>query len=86
MISPWNFPVLLSFWDAMPGVIAGNACIIKPSEVTPLAVERTRDLLVAGGLPADLLQVVQGNGDIGGGLIDDVDMICFTGSSRPGGR
>ncbi|HZR83014.1 MAG TPA: succinic semialdehyde dehydrogenase [Candidatus Binatia bacterium] len=84
VISPWNFPVLLSYWDGMPAVIAGNACVIKPSEVTPLAVERTRDLLVAGGLPTDLLQVVQGKGDVGAWLIDEVDMICFTGSVATG--
>jgi acyl-CoA reductase-like NAD-dependent aldehyde dehydrogenase len=84
VISPWNFPVLLSYWDALPGVIAGNAVVIKPSEVTPLAVEKTRDVLVAGGLPADLLQVVQGRGDVGGPLIDAVDMVCFTGSVATG--
>ncbi len=84
VISPWNFPVLLTYWDGLPGVIAGNAVVVKPSEVTPLAVERTRDLLVAGGLPEGLLQVVQGKGDVGGVLIDEVDMVCFTGSVATG--
>jgi len=84
VISPWNFPVLLTYWDALPGVIAGNAVVIKPSEVTPLAVERTRDIMVEGGLPADLVQVVQGRGEVGGWLIDEVDMICFTGSVATG--
>lgn len=84
VISPWNFPVLLTFWDALPAVIAGNGCVVKPSEITPLAVQRTRDLLADGGLPPDLLQVVQGRGDVGGWLVDEVDLVCFTGSVETG--
>lgn len=84
VISPWNMPVFLAYLDALAAICAGNGVVIKPSEVAPLAVARTRELLVQGGLPADLLQVVHGRGDVGEHLVDAVDLVCFTGSVETG--
>jgi acyl-CoA reductase-like NAD-dependent aldehyde dehydrogenase len=83
VISPWNFPLILAFDDAIPALIAGCAVVIKPSEFTPLSVME----LVRGwkeiGAP-DVLDVVNGVGETGGALVDAVDYVQFTGSDRTG--
>ena len=84
VIGPYNFPLVLNFQDSIQALLAGNAVIVKPSELAPLAVECVRDALVAGGLPAELLQVIFGMAETAGVIIDGVDMICFTGSPRTG--
>jgi acyl-CoA reductase-like NAD-dependent aldehyde dehydrogenase len=88
MITPWNFPLILTVGEAVPALAAGNAVMIKPSEWTPLIAMRGAELLrrVFGehGLPTDILQVVNGYGETGGALVDDADMIAFTGSARTG--
>ncbi len=85
MITPWNFPFLLGVGDALPALLAGNAVLTKPSEVTPLSTLLARDLLVDAGLDADLFQVLVGAGtELGPPLIDEVDMIGFTGSTATG--
>lgn len=83
VISPWNYPVFLSFVDAIPALVAGCAVIIKPAEATPLAVERIFAGWQETGAP-DVLGVVHGSGDTGGELIDVVDYVQFTGSVRTG--
>jgi acyl-CoA reductase-like NAD-dependent aldehyde dehydrogenase len=84
MISPWNFPVILSVGDALPALVAGNAVVIKPSEVTPLTViEIARAWREEIGAP-DVLQVVNGGAETAGALIDEVDYLQFTGSERTG--
>ncbi len=84
VIGPWNFPLINSFGDCIPALAAGNSVILKPSEVTPL----TSLLLVEGlresGLPADVLQIATGRGETGAALIEQVDMIMFTGSTKTG--
>jgi len=68
-------------------LLAGNAVVIKPSEVTPLIANTARSLVIESGIDADLVQVVHGRGDVGAALIDSgVDMICFTGSVNTGRR
>jgi acyl-CoA reductase-like NAD-dependent aldehyde dehydrogenase len=83
-IGPWNFPFVLTIGDALPALAAGNAVIIKPSEVTPRSALFGAEIWREAGLPEDLLQVVPGFGDLGSKLIDHVDMICFTGSVATG--
>jgi len=84
VISPWNFPLILAFDDAIPALMAGAAVVVKPSEVTPLiAMEIARAWKEEVGGP-DVIDVVNGTADTGGALIDEVDFIQFTGSDRTG--
>src|SRR3954452_25625308 len=84
IISPWNFPMILAFDDAIPALLAGAAVVIKPSEFTPLAVmEIIRGWKEEIGGP-DVLDVVNGLGETGGALVDEVDYVQFTGSDRTG--
>jgi acyl-CoA reductase-like NAD-dependent aldehyde dehydrogenase len=84
IISPWNFPLVLTAGDAMPALMAGNAVVIKPSELTPLTALFAAELAQRAGLPENLLQVVIGAAETGGALIDHADMISFTGSVEVG--
>lgn len=88
IISPWNFPLMMTLGEAMPALLAGNAVVIKPSEWTPLTAQLgcdiAREAFAAAGLPPDVLQVVTGYGETGGALVDEADMIGFTGSVRTG--
>jgi acyl-CoA reductase-like NAD-dependent aldehyde dehydrogenase len=88
MITPWNFPLILTVGEAIPALMSGNAVIIKPSEWTPLIAMRGARLIheafQAHGLPAEILQIVNGYGETGGVLVDEADMIAFTGSVRTG--
>ncbi len=84
VISPWNFPLLLSTIDALPALLAGCAVIVKPSEiasrfVTPLvaAIKAVPDL-------CDVLTFIEGGGETGAALIEYVDLVCFTGSVATG--
>jgi len=83
VISPWNFPMTLSFIDAIPALLAGAGVIIKPSEVTPRFVDAVIPAIKAAGL-SDILTFIQGGGATGAALIDHVDCICFTGSVTTG--
>src|SRR5436190_16370788 len=84
VISPWNFPIILAFDDAIPALVAGCAVVIKPSEFTPLSVmEIVRAWKEEIGGP-DVLEVVNGVGETGGALVDEVDFVQFTGSDRTG--
>lgn len=85
IISPWNAPLNLALGDLVPALLAGNAVVVKPSEIAPLAVRRAIEALNTV-LPTDLLQVVIGAGDTGAALVDHVDMICVTGSPETGKR
>lgn len=85
IISPWNYPLTLTIPDAIPALIAGNAVVLKPSELTPftvlLALKHLREL----GLPEDIFQVVTGDGaTTGSALVDSVDFVMFTGSTAVG--
>ncbi|MGH2952020.1 MAG: aldehyde dehydrogenase family protein [Solirubrobacterales bacterium] len=84
IISPWNFPLILSFGDAIPALVAGNAVVIKPSELTPLTLmEVVRGWREDVGAP-DVLGVVNGTGETGGALVDEADYVQFTGSEKTG--
>jgi acyl-CoA reductase-like NAD-dependent aldehyde dehydrogenase len=84
VIGPWNYPLTNSFGDCIPALAAGNAVILKPSEVTPLTSLLMAEGLRECGLPENVLQVATGRGETGAALIEQVDMIMFTGSTRTG--
>ncbi|MGE4425368.1 MAG: aldehyde dehydrogenase family protein [Solirubrobacteraceae bacterium] len=83
IIAPWNYPLANALMDAVPALTAGCAVLLKPSEVTPLVAEELGRGWREIGAP-DVFAVVHGAGDVGGALIDRVDMVQFTGSSRTG--
>ncbi len=83
-IVPWNYPLLLLAWKVAPALAAGNPVVCKPSELTPLST-----LAMAGcfdHLPAGVVNVVAGAGDVGSRLVADerVDCVAFTGSVETG--
>lgn len=84
VIAPWNYP-MGNFWKSLfPALLSGNGVVLKPSEHTP----RTAAFLAAlcaEAFPKGLVQLVQGAGDVGQALVDEVDAIVFTGSV-PSGR
>lgn len=83
-IAPWNFPLLLSLLDVFPALVAGNAAIIKPSEVTPRWVDAAQTALTEVPDLAAVLGIVVGTGATGARLIDLVDVLSFTGSVATG--
>src|SRR5690349_4383795 len=84
VIGPWNYPLVNSVGDAIPALAAGNAVVVKPSEVTPLTSLLFQRGLHEAGLPEGIFQVAVGTGETGAVLIDHVDMVMFTGSTRTG--
>ncbi len=84
VIGPWNYPLTNSFGDCIPALAAGNCVILKPSEVTPLTSLLLAEGLRECGLPENVLQIATGDGATGAALIENVDMIMFTGSTRTG--
>ena len=85
IISPWNYPFALALGDLIPALIAGNAVVLKPDSQTALSPLYGAELLAQAGLPANLLQVVLGDGPtIGGAVVDASDYVGFTGSTRTG--
>lgn len=85
VISPWNYPLALSASDAIPALLAGNAVINKPDLQTSLTALWVAELFVKAGLPKDVFQIVPGDGpDVGPLVIDQVDYVMFTGSTRVG--
>ena len=84
VIGPWNYPLTNSFGDCIPALAAGNSVILKPSEITPLTSLLMAEMLEECGLPSGVFQVATGLGDTGRALIDEVDMIMFTGSTATG--
>lgn len=84
VISPWNFPLMLSVIDATPALLAGCAAMIKPSEVTPRFVEPVMETIEKVPELAKVLTYVVGGGETGQHLIDNVDIVCFTGSVTTG--
>ena len=86
-LSPWNYPVLLSWWKVVPALLAGNTVVLKPSPLTPLTVLRIGELM-ADLLPPGVLNVVSGGDHLGPKLTvhPGVDKISFTGSTPTGRR
>ena len=83
LITPWNAPLMLSTWKVGPALAAGDTVVLKPSEWAPLTCSMLADIAHEAGLPAGVLNVVQGTGaDAGAALAahPDIDRISFTGS------
>ncbi|MFD5034084.1 succinic semialdehyde dehydrogenase [Streptomyces sp. NPDC058405] len=84
-IAPWNYPFELSVGDALPAFVAGNALVMKPDTETALTALWARDLLIEAGLPAEVFQVVLGEGPVvGPEVVKHADYVSFTGSTRTG--
>lgn len=87
VISPWNYPFSIAAGTVAMALAAGNCVILKPSEHTPLVGKKIADVFAAAGLPAGVLQVLQGDGSVGAALCRaEVDKIFFTGSTATGSR
>ncbi len=87
MITPWNFPMAIPSWKLFPALVAGNTCVIKPAQDTPLSVFNFVRALVDAGLPKGVVNIVTGFGSrIGGPLLDhpDVRAVSLTGSTDVG--
>ena len=84
LITPWNAPLMLTTWKVGPALAAGNTVVVKPPEWAPLTCSLMADIAHEAGLPAGVLNVVQGIGEeAGDALVNhaDVDRISFTGST-----
>lgn len=85
VISPWNFPLTLAMSPTITALFAGNAVVLKPSEVTPLVGDIVVEAFTAAEVHPDVVQVVSGDGSTGAALVRaGVDKIAFTGSTRTG--
>jgi aldehyde dehydrogenase (NAD+) len=84
VISPWNFPMVLSFIDALPALLAGNTVVIKPSEVTPRFVDPLVEAIASVPELEGVICIVRGAAETGQALIENVDLIVFTGSIPTG--
>ncbi len=87
LIVPWNYPLLITCWKLASALAAGNTVILKPSSLTPLTALELAKIIHQAGLPAGVVNVINGSGlVVGEGLCADkrVDMISFTGSNDIG--
>ena len=86
-IIPWNYPLLMAVWKLAPGLAAGNACILKPSEMTPVSAVKLFELIEQAGFPPGAANLVLGPGDPVGSTLaasDRVDKVAFTGGGVTG--
>ena len=85
-IIPWNFPLLMAAWKLAPALAAGNTCVLKPAETTPLSALVLAEILQQAELPPGVVNIVTGDGAVGAALVDHpgVDKIAFTGSTEVG--
>ncbi len=86
VIAPWNFPFAIPFTQSVFAVAAGNAVVLKPSELTPRSGALVQELFAAAGIPAGLVRVAQGDGEVGAALVEahGIDKVLFTGSTETG--
>ena len=85
-VIPWNFPLLMAAWKLAPALAAGNTCVLKPAETTPLSALLLAEILQQVDLPPGVVNIVPGAGDTGAALVahDGVDKVAFTGSTEVG--
>jgi succinate-semialdehyde dehydrogenase/glutarate-semialdehyde dehydrogenase len=87
IISPWNYPFSIPATETLAALVAGNAVVLKPSELTPLVALELASLLHGAGVPEDVFQVVVGEGPAGAALLRaPIDKLVFTGSVATGKR
>ena len=87
IISPWNYPFSIPVTETLAALVAGNAVVLKPSELTPLVALELASLLHVSGVPQEIFQVVIGEGPAGAALVHaPIDKLVFTGSVGTGRR
>jgi aminomuconate-semialdehyde/2-hydroxymuconate-6-semialdehyde dehydrogenase len=87
LISPWNLPLYLLSWKIAPAIAAGNCCVAKPSELTPLTADRLAALIAEAGIPPGVVNIVHGPGPGAGRALTShpkVPLISFTGGTKTG--
>ena len=86
-ITPWNFPLSMAAWKLAPALAAGNAVVLKPSEMTPFSTLYLAELAMRAGLPGGLINIVLGDGTTTGSAITGhpgIAKVSFTGSTGAG--
>jgi len=85
-VIPWNFPLLMAAWKLAPALAAGNTCVLKPAETTPLTALLLAEVIAEAGLPPGTANILTGDGATGQALVahPGVDKIAFTGSTEVG--
>ena len=86
-VIPWNYPIDMLAWKVAPALAAGNSIVLKPARESPSSALRLAELAVEAGIPAGVLNVVPGSGQVTGkalGMHPDVDCLAFTGSTEVG--
>lgn len=86
-IAPWNFPLNMACWKIAPALAAGNAVVLKPSEMTPFSCLRMAELAILAGMPPGIFNVVQGDGRTTGDALcrhPKIAKVTFTGSTATG--
>jgi acyl-CoA reductase-like NAD-dependent aldehyde dehydrogenase len=87
IISPWNYPFSIPATEALAALVAGNAVVLKPSELTPLIAMELQNLLRDAGVPDHVFQVLPGDGATGAAVVaSEIDKLIFTGSVATGRR
>jgi len=85
-IVPWNFSVMIGVWKIAAALVTGCTLVLKPSEFTPLTLLRLAELAMDAGVPAGVLNIVNGTGEVGAQLVNhpQVAKVSFTGSVPTG--
>jgi aldehyde dehydrogenase (NAD+) len=85
-VIPWNFPLLMAAWKLAPALAAGNTCVLKPAETTPLTALLLAEVCQQAGLPPGVVNVLTGDGTAGAALVahPGVRKVAFTGSTEVG--
>jgi aldehyde dehydrogenase (NAD+) len=85
-VIPWNFPLLMAAWKLAPALAAGNTCVLKPAETTPLTALLLAEVIQEAGLPPGTVNILTGDGATGQALVGHpgVNKIAFTGSTEVG--
>ena len=85
-VIPWNFPLLMLAWKVAPALAAGNTVVLKPADLTPLTAYAFAEICAEIGVPAGVVNIVQGDGETGAAITGhpDVDKVAFTGSTEVG--
>src|SRR6185503_20948618 len=87
IISQWNFPWATPLDEVVMALMAGNAVVLKPSELTPLTGLKIKEVFDRAGLPEHLMEVITGDGSTGAALVNAAtDKLMFTGSVETGNR
>src|SRR5262244_519776 len=85
-VIPWNFPLLMAAWKLAPALAAGNTCVLKPAETTPLSALLLAEVCQQAELPPGVVNVLTGAGETGAAVVahPSVNKVAFTGSTEVG--